>query len=205
MHYAWLLAVVGCSAPSTRSTIANAHTPERTGIPCGVETVHDLDPFDAPRCANDGSCLPGARRHTVGACTVEMSTASDLDGGRRRVTIVESGRPLVSSDSYQRRVIYDARVPTPSGLRVGMTGADFERAIAQTTGEIECMFDEAAWRGRWWCKLRRHSECGAEDANWIHVIFAGARGPAVKGDLATALVRTLRIVAIDLGPDCGES
>ena len=193
--------VVGCGGGRSAPTRIEDHA-----LPCGVTTIADLSPFEAARCEPNGTCTPGAVRAAVGSCSVAASSSFDLDAGRGRTMVSERGRSILSSDPppYARRVIFDARVPTPGGIRVGMTGADLERMAP--LAEMACTLDDPGWRGHLLCKVRRPLDCDAEDANWTLVVFdpAARTTPPVAGVAARALVRTRRILAIDLGPDCGE-
>ena len=71
--------------------------------------------------------------------------------------------------------------------------------------EIECTFDDSAWRGHLYCRLRKasHPECGDPDANGALVVFdSSARRGDIAGAAAFEHVRRSRIVAVDLGPSC---
>jgi hypothetical protein len=199
--------VLGCGAPAT-PPIGNAspNLPVPATLPCGVSALHELALFDDARCDVNGTCFPGTARRSVGPCTIARSPAFDLDAGRGRHVLLEDGRPILSSDPppFGRTVVFDARIATPKGLRVGMTGAEIERLVPP--GETTCTVDDSEWRGHLLCRFRDLGECDAEDANWLLVVFdPGDRMPAsVRGAAARALVRTRHVLAIDLGPSCGE-
>ena len=195
-----MLLLAACGSRDTPA-ILNTAPEKHRGLPCGVAQVGELRAYGEPRCEPDGSCYPGAALSQVGTCTVGPSGTFDRDGGRKRNTIFEDGVPILSSDAppSARVVVFDPRVPTPHGIRVGMTGTDLERMFPDQ--ELTC-HDDVAWRGRVLCGVRKDRECGAEDANWHLVIFDGA--PTLGLD-ARAAVRARRIIAVDLGPDCGDS
>ena len=211
-------------APAKKPAVPAPSEPEPpvvTGMPCGVESFEQLDPYGPPKCDRKGSCLPGSVLSKVGSCKVVPSSAFDLYAGRERSTIYEDGRPILSSDAppWARTVVFDPRVPTPDDVRVGMTGADLEELFPDK--ELVCELDDGGWKGHLLCKVDTGLECDAEDASWILVIF-DARGVTPKrvaaaerydaNDVyqpqataaARALVRGRRIVAVDLGPGCGE-
>jgi len=75
--------------------------------------------------------------------------------------------------------------------------------------EIDCTFDDAAWRGHLLCSLRKqnHPECRNEQANGLLVVFTSddrtlPTQTPIKGDAARAYIRKARILAVDLGPSC---
>jgi hypothetical protein len=189
------LLAVGCGGRPTGAVppIDNIHEapPSSTALPCNATNVAELSPY-APR--------------PPGTCTVEASTAFDHRAGEDRRTLFENGRPIESSSAppYPRIVVFDARIPTPGGIRVGMTGADLERL--HPDDEMTCTTTDDEWRGRLLCRLRGDTECAAEDANWFMLVFETRDAPTnASGAAARRLVRARRIIAIDLGPDCGES
>lgn len=203
-----IVLIMGCGAREP-APIANAGSSTMAGFPCGAATIAELAPFEDARCEPNGSCLPGKARRGVGTCTIAASSSFDLDAGRERLTVSEGDRPILSDASpYARTVVFDARIPTPDGIRVGMTGMDLERLVPPFT-EIDCTFDDSAWRGYLLCSLRKenHPECDVEEANGSLVVFASddrilsTRAP-IKGDAARAFVRTARVLAVDLGPPC---
>ena len=200
----------GCGARAPVKPIANA--PDRhveVGFPCGAETIYELTPFEPAPCDANGVCSRGRSLRAVGACTVAPSSSFDLYGGRNRLTVLEGGLPILSSDPtpYARTVVFDPRLPH-DGVHVGMTGADLEAVVPPYT-EIECSSDDASWRGHLRCHLHKDSdpECDAVEASGLLVVFEpGDRLPdrAITGPAARLLVRARRILAIDLGPSCGE-
>ncbi|MDX2090772.1 MAG: hypothetical protein SFX73_23135 [Kofleriaceae bacterium] len=105
-------------------------------------------------------------------------------------------------------MVFDPRVPTWDGLRVGMTGAELARHVEYT--EIECRRDHTFWPGRMLCALREasHPECDDPDANGPLVVFDLDVAKLAKNEVSAAearhVLRDRRIVAIDLGPGCGE-
>ena len=204
-----LLAIViaGCqpAAPSNTSKPAAApiDSARPAGPPCGGAR---LQLHDDPQCDSKRRCMPGVVRKAAGTCTIVASPAFDLDAGRDRHTLFEGARPILSEDAppYARRVVFDPRIATPKGLRVGMTGAEIVRLVPED--ETKCAFDESGWEGHLLCRFRDLTECDAEDANWFLVVFEpGDRtGAPAIGAAARALIRTRRVLAIDLGPYCGD-
>lgn len=202
--------VLGCGAREA-PTIQNAGpSTVPSTFPCGVETIAELSPFDGARCERNGSCLPGKARRGVGTCTIAASSSFDRYAGRERLTVFEGDRAILSEDGspFTSTVVFDARLPSPEGIQVGMTGNDLEREVPSIT-KIECTFDDSAWRGYLLCSLleEHHPECDDDQANGVLVVF----GPGsdrrslpmpIEGSLARAFVRTARILAIDLGPPC---
>ena len=196
--------LVGCGAPAAATIDNTSPHAAPTGFPCGVSTRHELAMFDEPVCDAHQVCTPGALRRAVGPCTIAKSSTFDLYAGRDRYTLHEDGRPILSSEPPPsgRTVVFDARIPTPQGIRVGMTGAEVARLVPP--GETECTFDDPGWASHLLCRYRDLAECDAEDANWFLVVFDPGERKAtpVVGEAARALVRTRRAIAIDLGPSC---
>lgn len=201
------VAMIGaCTSSVATPRIFNLRdAPMDVALPCGAT---ELDPYEPARCSADASCLPSPVRRSVGSCTVAASSSFDLYAGHDRFTIFDGERAILSSGAppYARRVVFDARVPTPHGIRVGMTGAKIERLLSYE--DIECTRDDPSWRGHALCRIRPpgSKDCGNMDAEVRLVVFdddvAEQLAGPISGDAARSLVREHRVAAIDLGPPC---
>ena len=205
MRRALAIAVIGCGTRAAPA-VENVAPSTPVGFPCGAEIIAELSPFEDARCEPKGGCWPGKARNHVGTCSVAASSKFDRYAGRERLTVFEGERAILSEDASPsgETVVFDPRLPSPHGIRVGMTGAEVERAVPSIT-KIECTFDDSAWRGHLLCSLleTHHPECGNPEANGVLVVFGSSRtGAPVEGSAARALVRTAPILAIDLGPPC---
>lgn len=204
-----LAALLGCGGGASAPIGNTSRAPAVAAFPCGVAALYELSPYDVPRCPPSGLCRPGPMRRAVGSCSVVPSSLLDLHQGRGRLSVMEAGRPIVSSDPppHARTVVFDPRSPTPGDVRVGMTGADLERLVPPFT-TIQCRSDDVGWPGQLRCHLGKPSdpECDAVDASGVIVVFepgAQVRDP-ISGAAAQVFVRARRVVAIDLGADCGD-
>ncbi len=148
-------------------------------LPCGAARVEELDPYG---------------KNHVGTCTVESNGPYDeLRDNGRLIMRAGEGKPLTA---------FDARIPGPAGLRVGMTGGDIERQ-APAYSHVRCRAFTSALQ----CRLSRVVEppaCGAGES--VHVEFERPvdlrEGAEIAGDAAWRLLRSRPIRGVVLSMPC---
>ena len=150
-------------------------------LPCGVARVEELNPLG---------------KNHVGTCTVESSGPYDeLRDNGRLIMRAGEGKPLTA---------FDARIPGPAGMRVGMTGGDIERQ-APAYSHVRCHAFASAFQ----CRLSRVAEppaCGGDPGAAVYVEFERPvdlrEGAEIAGDAAWRLLRTRPIIGVVLAMPC---